>query len=128
MHQTRKALTAHLQDRPEILFAILYGSASEGDVFRDLDVALWVDRAAVPVEAELVYSFDLADELERATGYPVDVRVINDAPLPYRCNVSRGHKLVARDEESYYTFLERTRSAWWDFEPVALAYLREMAS
>ena len=72
--------------------------------------------------------FDLADELERATGYPVDVRVINDAPLPYRYNVSRGHKLVARDEESYYTFLERTRSAWWDFEPVALAYLREMAS
>jgi predicted nucleotidyltransferase len=127
MNTLRDILTAHLQDRPEILFAILYGSANEGDRFRDLDVALWVDRAVVPVAGELAYAFTLADVLEASTGYPVDVRVINDAPLPFRYNVSRGQKLVARDEEAYYTFLERTRMAWWDFEPVAMAYLREMA-
>ncbi len=128
INSIREVLTAHLSDRPEILFAILYGSASEGGAFRDLDVAVWVDRAAVSVEAELAYGFDLADELEKVVRFPVDVRIINDAPLPYRYNVSRGQKLGARDEEAYYTFIERTRLAWWDFEPVAMAYLREMKS
>ena len=119
-------LAAHLRGRPEVLFAILYGSAGEGRDFRDLDVAVWVDRARVTVEAELRYTFDLTDDLEKAVAYPVDVRVINDAPLPFRYNVTRGRRLVARDEEAYYDFLERTRLAWWDFEPVAMAYLREL--
>jgi predicted nucleotidyltransferase len=127
MDRISEVLVNHLRDREEILFAILYGSAAEGGEFRDVDVAIWVDRAVVPANRELAFAFGLADELERVTGYPVDVRVINDAPLPCRYNVSRGQKLVARDEEAYYTFLERTRSAWWDFEPVARAYLREMA-
>ena len=119
-------LAARLRDRPEILFAILYGSAGENRDFRDLDVAVWVDRALITVEGELRYAFDLTDELEKVVAHPVDVRVINDAPLPFRYNVSRGRKLVALDEEAYYTFVERTRMAWWDFEPVAMDYLREM--
>ncbi len=126
LNTIREALTARLKGRPEILFAILYGSASEGGAFRDLDVAVWVDRAVVSAETELAYGFDLADDLEKTVSFPVDVRVINDAPLPYRYNVSRGQRLIAHDEEAYYTFIERTRMAWWDFEPVAMAYLREM--
>lgn len=124
--EIKETLVAHLQGRPEICFAILYGSAAEGGPFRDLDIALWVDRRLVPESHDLDYAFDLADELERVVPYPVDVRVINDAPLPFRYNVSHGTKLVVNDDELFYTFLERTWDEYFDFEPVLLQYLRDL--
>jgi predicted nucleotidyltransferase len=125
--ELKKTLAAHLSGRTEIRFAILYGSAAEGGAFRDLDIGVFVDRARVSPEADLDYAFALADELAAIVPLQVDVRVVNDAPLPFRYNVSRGIPLAARDEESLYTFLERTWDAWLDFQPIALQYLREMA-
>ena len=124
--EIKEALISRLQGRPEVRFAILYGSAAEGGPYRDLDVAVWVDRALVPPAAELDYAFDLAGELERDLPCPVDVRVINDAPLPFRYNVSRGVKLLVNDAACYYDFLEWTRKLYWDFEPVLLQYLRDL--
>ena len=43
-------LVQHLAWRPEIVFAVLYGSASEGETFRDLDVGIMLDRAQVPAK------------------------------------------------------------------------------
>ncbi|MFN8453281.1 MAG: nucleotidyltransferase domain-containing protein [Anaerolineae bacterium] len=115
-----------LQGRPEILFAILYGSAAEGESFRDLDVGIFVEWAAVSATADMAYSFALADELQQAIHYPVDVRIINDAPLGFRYNVSRGTALVVNDPEKFYTFLERTWDEYLDFQPVAWQYLKEL--
>jgi predicted nucleotidyltransferase len=122
----KESLVLCLQDRPEILFALLYGSAVEGGHFRDLDIGLFVDRAHVPVTDDLDYAFGLADELENTVPYPVDVRVINDAPLPFRYNVSRGIVLVVNDGEALAHFLERTWDEFFDFRPVAMQYLKEM--
>jgi predicted nucleotidyltransferase len=122
-----KILAASLATRPEIRFAILYGSAAEGGTFRDLDIGVSVDRARVPADAELEYALRLADELADLVAHPVDVRVINSAPLPFRYNVSRGIPLAARDEDELYSFLERTWDEWLDFKPIALQYLRDMA-
>ncbi len=115
-----------LENRTEILFAFLYGSAAEGRPFRDLDVGLFVDRTAVPASADLDYAFELTDELEAVVPYPVDVRVINDAPLPFCYNVSRGTILVASDGEALTRFLERTWDEFLDFRPIAMQYLREL--
>jgi predicted nucleotidyltransferase len=122
----KEALVRCLRNRPEIHFAILYGSAAEGRSFRDLDIGLWVDRASVPVLSELDYSFALADELEQVAPCAVDVRVINDAPLPFRYNVSKGIPLVINHKEAFYHFLERTWDDFLDFEPVAMQYLRDL--
>lgn len=124
--ETKDALALCLQDRPEILFAILYGSAAEGLPFRDLDIGLFVDRVSVPASAELDYAFALADELEQAASHPIDVRVINDAPLPFRYNVSRGIPLMVNDKEVFARFLERTWDEFLDFQPVAMQYLKEL--
>jgi hypothetical protein len=59
--------------------------------------------------------------------FPVDVRALNDAPLPFRYNVSRGIPLVVRDWEAWFAFRERTWDEYLDFQPVAMGYLREMA-
>lgn len=121
----REALKAHLATREEIRFALLYGSAAESDSFRDVDVGVFVDRTAVSEAQELDYAFALAAELEKVVPYPVDVRVINDAPLPFRYNVSRGEPIAGLDEEALYTFLERTWDEFFDFWPVALNYLKD---
>jgi hypothetical protein len=124
--EIRQALAGRLQNRREILFAILYGSAAEGRSFRDLDVGLFADRPLVPASAELDYAFALADELEQSVPYPVDVRIINDAPLPFRYNVSRGIPLVLNDRNAFFQFLERTWDEFLDFQPVAMQYLKEL--
>jgi predicted nucleotidyltransferase len=114
-----------LATHPEILFALLYGSAIESETFRDLDIGIFVDRAIIHASTDLDYSFTLENRLRKALAYPVDVRVINDAPLGFRYNVSRGVALVVNDPPSFYHFLERTWDEYLDFEPIGLQYLKE---
>ena len=122
----RQKLADQLALHSEVLFAVLYGSAAEGGSFGDLDVGLFVDRSLVPASRDWVIAFELATELEGAVSYPVDVRVINDAALPFRYNVSRGIPLVVNDEEMWFNFLEWTWIMYFDFQPVAMQYLKEM--
>jgi hypothetical protein len=110
---------------PEVKFAILYGSAAERGPFHDLDIGVYVDRETVPESSELDYAFSLNEKLKRIVPYPVDVRVINDAPLPFRYQVSRGSLVVAHDRSAYFDFLERTWRLFLDFRPLAMRYLEE---
>lgn len=119
-------IAVFLQAFPEILFAILYGSALKGERYRDLDLALWVDRTKLPRERDLDLEFRIESELRRSLPYPVDVRVVNDAPLAFRYHVSIGYPLYVRDEEALSNFRERTWDEYLDFQPIAMAYLREM--
>lgn len=119
-------LQQHLQTIPGICFAILYGSAVDSEHFRDIDVGLWVDREIVSQAQALDFGFDLAAQLENVLSFPVDVRVINDASLAFRYNVSKGIPLLINDETRFTDFLERTWDEYLDFAPVAMQYLREM--
>lgn len=122
----KQKLVQVLQNYPAIRFAILYGSAVEIPHPRDLDIGILVDRTLVSPAEDLDFAFTLADELEREAAYPVDVRVVNDAPLGFRYNVSRGRPLIVNDESAFYHFLERTWDEWFDFQPVAMQYIREL--
>ena len=119
-------LVHQLQTRPEIRFALLYGSASEGYPYRDLDVGIYVDRSLIPARQDIDYMFDLAEQLTHTLACPIDVRVINDAPLSFRYNVSRGQALMVNDAESLARFRETTWDAYFDFQPIALQYLKDM--
>ncbi|PJF47667.1 MAG: nucleotidyltransferase domain-containing protein [Chloroflexi bacterium] len=119
----KRALADHLSSRPEIVFAMLYGSAAEGRPFRDVDVAVYVDESQLAGRDRYAYIFMLADVLEQCIPYPVDVRLINDAPLPFRYNISRGQPIFARDPAALADFLSRTWDEYLDFQPVAMKYL-----
>jgi uncharacterized protein len=123
--ELKAALAARLRGRPEILFVILFGSAAEGQSFRDLDLGVCVDRAQVPPAADFDFELRLEEDLTGLARCPIDVRVINDAPLGFRYNVSRGQPLWLNDEEAYHRFRERTWDEWFDFEPIAMQYLKE---
>lgn len=116
-----------LEKRREVLVAFFHGSGAEGEPFHDLDVAVVVDRSEAPEAEDLRYSLHLADDLSQVAGYPVDVQVVNDAPPAFRDRVSRGRVLSCRSRDALVRFRERAWDEWFDFRPVARAYLREMA-
>jgi predicted nucleotidyltransferase len=106
----------------EVRFAYLHGSAAEGLAYRDLDVALYLDPAHPAAGDPFDYEMDLSVELTRRLTFPVDVHVLNKAPLGFQHAVSSGVILVVRDEEELFDYIERVASEMMDF-----AYLRRVA-
>lgn len=121
----RGALDRTLASYPEVQAAVLYGSAAERRPFRDLDIALILDRGASPRDRDIELAMAVEDELQQRSEHRVEVRVVNDAPLALRYSVTRGVPLVVRSSVALADFKERTWIEYFDFRPVALAYLRE---
>lgn len=109
-----------------LIAAVLYGSAAEGLPFRDLDIALVVDREIWPAQEDWERENRLADQLVSLSPFPIDVRVVNDAPPGFRYHVTLGRPLLVRDEEAYADFLERTWDLYFDFAPFARRYFEEV--
>ena len=85
--------TAVLKRRNEIEFAYLHGSFLEGD-FRDIDLAIYLNKLKTKKDA-LEYELALERELENIVNIPVDVRVLNNAPLSFRFNTIKGGRGIS---------------------------------
>ena len=64
--------------------------------------------------------------LEQGLDVPVDVRVLEDAPVSFRYAVTRGETLFVRDPEAWALFRERTWTAYLDFAPLRAEVLRDL--
>jgi len=122
----RAALRAYLVDRPEVIFAYVYGSFAEGLPFRDIDVGVFLDSNGPadvdPFDLETRLSLDLS----RAVDLPVDVRVLNCAPVGFQHSVLRGEELLVRDEARLGDFIEHVAAEYMDFAWLGRAFLREV--
>jgi hypothetical protein len=106
--------------RDEIVFAYLHGSFLTGS-FRDVDVALYL-RERGDVFCELQFEA----ELEEAVRLPVDVRILNSAPLSFRfAVVKNGVLLFSRDEAVRSDFEASTIAEYHDFGYYRRRYRRE---
>ncbi len=77
-----------------MVFAYLFGSFVRGGPARDVDVAVWLRGGVDPLE----YVLETGLRLELAAGAPVDLVVLNEAPVTLRYAVFReGHPLLIRD-------------------------------
>ena len=119
------AIARELHEHPEILFAYLHGSFLPGEVFGDIDVAVYL---AEPPASSVEYELDLELALNRAVpGFPVDVRLLNGAPLSFQFRVVKeGLPIVVRDEIGRADFQERTFKMYFDFAPFRKRYLQEV--
>jgi len=130
--QDRAALVEAIQRliecRQEIQWAYLHGSFFEGGPYRDIDIAVWVDPTAAPHNRWRWYEVDLAATLELRLRQPVDIRVLNDAPLAFRYHALKGQLLLVRDWEGLSEMRTRTWDDYCDFLPFARRYLREVLS
>ena len=109
-----------LMEKEEILFVYIHGSFLENRPFRDIDVAIYVKS-----KPDRFYEMELEEELTQLTAFPVDVRLLNDAPVEFRFHVIGGELLFSRDEKTRCDFEERTMGEYHDYSYYLEMYRRE---
>lgn len=107
--------------KEEVVFAYLHGSFLESS-FNDIDLAFYVKNR----EDVLDYEINVSVEIERQIKFPVDVKVLNHAPLSFKYEVTKGELLFSRDEETRTSFVERAWHEYLDFKPFEKEMLIEM--
>lgn len=96
-----------------VLFVYVHGSFIKDSSFRDIDVAIYL----IDMNLAFKYTVEKSTELEIKLGYPVDIHVLNEAPLAFRYNVLReGFLVLLRDYKVFNAFLESTLKGYWDFK------------
>lgn len=114
--EVKRALREALEGIESVRFAYLFGSFLLKGSFEDVDVAVYLQPEALEGREPLSMAFDLADTLEHAIHLPVDVQILNTAPLALRFEALRGEPLMARCWEECADFVERVTLQWWDTE------------
>ena len=85
-----------LSVRDEILFAVVFGSFLTAPAFHDLDLGVYV-KTPQDILDSAVYAEKLSVELTKILGLPVDVAVLNHAPMWLRLRALKGEVVVDRD-------------------------------
>ena len=110
-----------IQNKEEVIFAYLHGSfLSNG--FNDIDLAFFVSE----IEDILDYEISVSLDIEKQIHFPIDVKVLNPAPLGFKYEVTKGELLFSRDEEIRTSFLEKTWHQYLDFKPIEKEILMDM--
>ena len=74
----------------EVLLAVIYGSFLKNYPLRDIDVALYICGEDDPLD----YKFRLDKVLSERLGYPIDVRILNNAPSWFILEVLENGKVL----------------------------------
>lgn len=86
-----------LEKDDDIVLAVVHGSFISEELFRDIDVAVYV-RGGVDY---LGKKFSLEKSLEEETGLPVDVNVLNNAPAWFMNRVLGKGRLIVEKYPIY---------------------------
>ncbi len=135
------ALRASLVAREDVLFAYVYGSFAEGVPFHDIDVGVYLSSACEPentwADIELAQELELAlrrariacrtgrDRGAKQRPIPVDVRILNEAPIAFSYHVLRGELLFSRDEETRVRWATQILARYLDLKPLRQMALKE---
>ncbi len=114
-------LKGYLQKKPNVLFAYIFGSFIKSQRFEDLDLALYLrdggGRKALELEREL----------EEVLHLPVEISLLNQAPLSFAFRiVKEGRLIFVRDDKARCDFEEKTRVLYFDFLPFYQRYYKEV--
>lgn len=120
----REFLTAKAE-REGIAAAYLFGSVARGTARPGSDVDVGILYSEDPPRTLKGLGLDLEGELEKLLELPVQVIVLNRAPVDLVVRVLRdGRLLVDRDRARRIRFEVRTRNEFWDLEPIRRRYRR----
>jgi len=112
--EVQRRIADILKERREIIFAYLHGSFLEGN-FQDVDVAVYLSEKKSKSEV-LRCELKLERELEEVIGFPIDVRILNHAPLSFKFKViERGVLLFSKGEGYRCDFESLTMVEYHDF-------------
>jgi predicted nucleotidyltransferase len=123
-----RELLAARAEADGIAAAYLFGSVARGTARPGSDVDVGVLYEIDPPKT-LEARFGLESDLELALHVPVQVVVLNDAPVDLIVRVLRDGKLIVeRDRPCRVRFEVRSRNEFWDLEPYLKLYRRMGAS
>jgi predicted nucleotidyltransferase len=106
-----------------IQFSNLYGSFLDQLPIHDIDIGVYV-RGMTDKDMTF-YALELGDQLGRQAGCPVDVRVLNGAPVSFIYQVLKGELLCEQNPELHAQIFENTVSRYLDMRPLLLHATRE---
>lgn len=112
----------YLNKRQEVLFAYIFGSFVKSEEFSDVDIALYVNG-----EFSFKYEFEIEDNLEKILNLPVDVRVINNAPVSFAYGVLKDGLLI-KDNDVRTDFQMLKFKEYMDYVHLRDEYIRDAGS
>ncbi|NOZ83616.1 MAG: nucleotidyltransferase domain-containing protein [Epsilonproteobacteria bacterium] len=108
-----------IKNDSDILFAYIFGSFAESDEFSDIDIGIYTkDAAGIKME------FKLENEIEKMVKIPIDVRIINNAPISFVYNVLND-KILIKDDEKRADFEGQVLKNYFDYVHLLDEYLKE---
>jgi predicted nucleotidyltransferase len=111
-----RQLSTELEKEPAVRFAYLYGSLLDSETVHDIDVGLYLREPTD--QSGLMTASELSVRLTTLVGVPVDVRVLNDAPLSFLYHVLRGRLLVCHDDSLLTAIIEDVARRYLDLAPL----------
>lgn len=110
---------------PDALAVYLYGSEARGTATPSSDIDLAILYAHRPAHTLDALPLEIESELERRIGRPVQIVVLNDAPVDLVHRILRdGRLLVDRDRAARIRFEVRARNEFFDLAPLRALYRR----
>ena len=119
-----ESISSYLRETMEsITAAYLFGSFVTDGSFSDIDLGVIVKKDLANL---MSFEFELENRLEKICRHPLDVRVLNRAPLSFCQNVIRHGKVVLdRDPNHRADFEGNIRKQYFDFSRFRKQYLKE---
>ena len=115
-----------LKKEKGILFAYLHGTFEEGKPFRDIDLAVFVEGAIIPRNKVMDFEIAASLRLQESIEMPVDLKVLNYAPLGFQYYSTTGLLIMCKDDDLRVDYLTKIRSLYFDFKPSSERFLLEM--
>lgn len=122
-------LRTYLEDQPEIDAVYLFGSHATGRATEgsDLDIAILVDES-FDLQADPAYRLRQLSTLEQLAAQPVDLIILNRAPLVLTNQVlANGQLICERNHRHRVNFEVRSLLAYFDFKPLLDLLNRKLA-
>jgi predicted nucleotidyltransferase len=109
-----------------VVAAYLYGSFVTGLFFSDIDLGILLKD---DIDRTLDFELDLENRLEGIVKYPVDVRLLNGAPLSFCQNVIRHRKVILDGKPNLRAEFEgQILKQYFDFAYFQRRYLQEVTN
>ncbi|MCX8116665.1 MAG: nucleotidyltransferase domain-containing protein [Desulfobacterota bacterium] len=123
----RERMTEQLRELligyPEIAFAYLYGSFAENLPFHDVDIGIYLSE--IGQEEATSFGLALSQTLSKEVKVPLDVRVLNFAPISFVYQVVRGILMLERNEALRVSIVEDAIRKYLDIKPLLHRGIKE---
>ena len=116
-NQIRDQLAAELSQYPDVLFAYTYGSFVDSESFHDVDIGVYLSGSTINAKI----AADLSQRLSGKIKLPVNVRILNAAPISFRFHVLRGECLFSRNDDLRTDIMEDIMRRYFRHRPPAPA-------